>query len=226
MVAVDSIFSPETFRFFRDLGQNNNKPWMDANRDRYRVALIEPLRALLDRLTPAACKLNPRFLITGRSGENFSRINRDIRFARDKSPYRAQMYLFFSEPADDAGDLYVGLTADGATCGFRIYGRSRTSPLVVLGRARGPEHPQWMERQHKRLRKYESYWHATERGEWLKHPGWPAKPQDWKKIGAWIVRRKFSRSAATRNDFHRQVARTFRELYSLYEFTTVSSWKP
>lgn len=223
---ADSILSQETFRFFRDLRQNNNKPWMDANRERYRAALIDPLRALLERLTPVASKLNPRFLITGRSGENFSRVNRDIRFANDKTPYRSQMYLFFAEPGEQTGELYVGLTAEGATCGFRIYGRARTSPLVFLGRARGREHTKWIERQRKRLAKYESYWHATEKGQWVKHPGWPAKPEDWKKIGAWIVRRKFSPAGAARSDFDREIAKTFREVYSLYEFTTAPWWKP
>jgi uncharacterized protein (TIGR02453 family) len=219
----DSVLTPATFRFFRDLGRNNAKSWMDANRQRYRDSLVEPLRALLDRLAPAARKLNPRFVITGRTGENLSRINRDIRFAKDKSPYRAQMYLFFSEAGDDGGQLYVGLTAEGATCGFRIYGGSRTSPLVVLGRPRGREHSKWIERQKKRLGKYESYWHATERGEWVKHPGWPSEPENWKRIGAWIVRKKFPRAGVTRSDFDREIAKTFRDVYSLYEFTTVPS---
>ena len=223
---ADSILSLETFQFFRDLAQNNNKPWMDANRERYRAALLEPLRALLERLTPAASKLNPRFVITGRSGENFSRINRDIRFANDKTPYRSQMYLFFAERGEQTGELYVGLNADGATCGFRIYGRARTSPLVLLGRTRGREYTKWIERQRKRLAKYESYWHATEKGQWVKHPGWPVKPEEWKSVGAWIVRRKFSRAGAARNDFDREIAKTFREVYSLYEFTTAPSWKP
>lgn len=221
-----SILSPETFRFFRDLGQNNNKLWMDANRERYRTALLDPLRALLDRLTPAARKLNPRFVITGRTGENLSRINRDIRFAKDKSPYRSQMYLFFAEPVEQAGELYVGLTAEGATSGFRIYGGARTSSLAMLGRQRGREHAKWLDRQRKRLEKYESYWHATEKGEWVRHRGWPMKPEEWKKIGAWIVRRKFSRTGAARFDFDREIAKTFRDVYSLYEFTTDSSWKP
>lgn len=226
MARAGGIFSLETFRFFRDLGRNNNKAWMDANRDRYRGALLEPLRVLLDRLAPAASKLNPRFLITGRTGENFSRINRDIRFARDKSPYRSQMYLFFAEPGDLGAELYVGLTAEGATCGFRVYGRGRGSPLVRFGRLRGRDHSQWIERQRKRLAKYESYWHATEKGEWVKHPGWPAKPEEWKKIGAWIVRRRVSRAGAVRSGFDREVAKTFRELYCFYEFTTAPSWKP
>ena len=225
MGSKDSVFSQETFRFFRELGRNNHKPWMDANRERYRAAIVEPFRELLDRLTPAARKLNPRFAVGGRVGENFSRINRDIRFARDKSPYRTQMYLFFTEPGDSGGQLYVGLSAETATCGFRVYSGGRASPLVQVGRVRGRENPAWIERQRRRLAKYESYWYATERGEWTKRKGWPVKPDDWKKLQAWIVRRKVATGVVTRAGFEREVAKIFHEVYPLYPFTISPTWK-
>jgi uncharacterized protein (TIGR02453 family) len=224
MAAKDRIFSQETFRFFRELGRNNHKPWMDENRERYRAVLVEPLRELLERLTPAARKLNPQFAVGGRVGENFSRINRDIRFARDKSPYRTQMYLFFAEPEGGA-QLYVGLSAESVTCGFRVYSEGRTSSLVQVGRARGGENQAWIARQKRRLAKYDSYWYATEKGDWAKHTGWPVKPEDWKKLQAWVVRRKLAPAAATRAGFEREVAKIFREVYPLYPFTISRTWK-
>ncbi|HEX4003013.1 MAG TPA: DUF2461 family protein [Candidatus Acidoferrales bacterium] len=224
MAAKGSIFSQETFRFFRELGRNNHKPWMDENRERYRAVLVEPLRGLLERLTPAARKLNPRFACGGRVGENFSRINRDIRFARDKSPYRTQMYLFFAEPEGGA-QLYVGISADSVTCGFRVYSEGRTSPLVQVGRPRGRENPAWIARQKRRLAKYDSYWYATEKGEWAKRKGWPVEPDNWKKLQAWVVRRKFAPAVATRAGFEREIAKIFREVYPLYSFTIAQTWK-
>jgi len=224
MTSQGSVFSQETFRFFRELGRNNHKPWMDENRERYRAVLVDPFRELLDQLTPEARKLNPRFAVGGRVGENFSRINRDIRFARDKSPYRTQMYLFFAEPEGGA-QLYVGLSADSVTCGFRVYSEGRTSALVKVGRARGGENSAWIERQKRRLAKCESYWYATEKGEWAKHKGWPVKPENWKKLQGWIVRRKFAPAVATRTGFEREVAKIFREVYPLYPFTTSAAWK-
>jgi len=108
-----AIFGPDTFRFFRELARNNRKSWMDQHREDYREAIVGPMHALLDRLTPAVLRLNPRFDVSGRTGYNFSRINRDIRFAADKSPYRPQMYLKFAESAKGedggAGELYVGV---------------------------------------------------------------------------------------------------------------------
>lgn len=226
MADKDSVFSQETFRFFRELRLNNHKPWMDENRERYRAVIVEPFRELLERLTPAARKLNPRFAVSGRVGENFSRINRDIRFARDKSPYRPQMYLLFSEPGDVGGELYVGLSADTATCGFRVQAQGRTSPLVQIGRARGRENPAWIERQKRRLGKYDSYWYATEKGDWAKRTGWPLKPEDWKKFQGWVVRRKFAPGVAIRAGFEREAAKVFREVYPLYPFTISRTWKP
>jgi uncharacterized protein (TIGR02453 family) len=217
----------ETFRFFRELVRNNHKPWMDANRDRYKSVIVEPFRVLLDRLAPAARKLNPRFETSGRVGVNFSRINRDIRFARDKSPYRPQMYLFFAEPSDDEGaQLYIGVSPDAATAGFRIYGSGRTSPLVRFARPRASENAKWIERVRRRLRNYESYWYSAVKGEWTKRKGWPAKPEEWKKLRAWIVRRKFSPAIATRAAFEHDAAKIFRDVYPLYEFTMSPSWKP
>jgi uncharacterized protein (TIGR02453 family) len=223
------IFSTETFRFFRELGRNNHKPWMDANRERYRAHVVAPFRALLDCLTPAARKLNPGFDVSGRTGQNFSRINRDIRFAADKSPYRAQMYLKFSQQgSEDGGDgqLYVGVTADAVTVGFRTYYESRESSLARLGIPRARDNGTWIARQQRRLgKKYESYWYSSEKGKWTKHKGWPKKPEEWKRLKGWIVRKRFRPGAATRADFPREVSRIFGEVFPLYRFTSSPSWK-
>lgn len=220
------IFTSDTVKFFRELSRNNNKPWMDANRDRYRTSVVEPFRAMLDLLAPTARKLNSQFLITGRVNDNFSRINRDIRFARDKTPYRPQMYLFFCESREDVGQLYMAVTADAVTCGFRIYGAGRTAPLVTVGRVRGRDNSKWIAAQKKKFgRKYESYWYSTEKGEWTKHGGWPVAPDDWKKLQAWIIRKKFPHSVISRTGFEREVAKIFGDVYRFCEFTCAPKWK-
>jgi len=236
MAKQKPIFTAETSRFFRDLSRNNRKEWMDANRERYREQVVEPFRVLLDRLGPVVLRLNPHFDISGRTGTNFSRINRDIRFARDKSPYRTQMYLLFSDeraqvrdpstPGAGDGQLYVGVTTDAVTAGFRIYG-DRKSWLSQMTAPRAIEQAKWLEWQTRRLhRKYESYWYSMEKGEWKKNAGWPVRPEEWKRIRGWIVRRKMRPPAATRADFPDQVVRIFRELLPLYRFTSSAEWKP
>ncbi len=224
-----AIFNQETFRFFRELGRNNHKAWMDANRERYRAHVVAPLRALLDELAPAAQQLNPEFDVSGRTGRNLSRINRDIRFAADKSPYRTQMYLMFSDQRagdGDDGQLYVGISPDAVTSGFRIYSQGRDSRLARTGVPRVAENSAWLEQQARKLRKkYQSYWYSVDKGEWTKHDGWPTKPEDWKRLKGWVVRRKMRPAAATGAGFPEEVARIFREVFPLYQFTSAPKWK-
>jgi uncharacterized protein (TIGR02453 family) len=221
------VFTRETFQFFRDLGRHNYKEWMDANRDRYQAAIVLPLRRLLEELAPAALKLDPRFDVAGRRGANFSRINRDIRFAKDKTLYKTNMYLKFSVPAPgkrETGQLYVGISADTVTAGFRIYsgGKRKESTLAIVAEPRVNANPGWIAKQKKRLgRRYESYWYSMQKGEWTQHTGWPTASDDWKKIQAWIVRRKRSPAAATRASFPGETAKIFREVYSLLRFTSL-----
>lgn len=227
-----AILTEETFRFFRELARNNRKPWMDANRDCYRAHVVEPFRLLLARLAPAALKLHPGFEVAGRTGQNFSRINRDIRFANDKSPYRAQLYLFFRRAEDferGGGQLYVGVSGDAVTAGFRIYFEGRESALARVAIPRASENGKTIERQRRRLaKKYDSYWYTSEKGTWTKHGGWPrcfGALEQWKKMKGWIVRRKFAPAAAKRAGFVPEVARIFREVFPLYEFTTLPEWR-
>jgi uncharacterized protein (TIGR02453 family) len=227
MAAAEPIFTRETFRFFRELSRNNRKPWMDANRERYQAGVVQPFRRLLEEVSSEVLELDSRFDTSGRTGPNFSRINRDIRFAKDKTPYKTQMYLKFSVPAPgggETGQLYTGLSADTVTAGFRIYsgGKRKGSILAETGEARVNTNPGWVAKQKKRLgRRYESYWYTTEKGEWTKHSGWPSDPENWKRILAWIVRRKLSPAASTRASFPRDVVKIFRDLYPLLRFTSL-----
>lgn len=222
------IFTRETFQFFRDLRKNNKKAWMDRNRERYQRAVVQPFRLLLEELTPAILELDERFDVSGRTGRNFSRINRDIRFAKDKTPYKAQMYLKFELPSlgdREGGQLYVGLTEAVVTVGFRVYAgaKRRDSVLARVAEPRVAEHPNWVAEQRKRLgKRFESYWYRTEKGEWTKQEGWPTETETWKRILAWIVRQKLPPAAATERKFPDRVAQVFRELYPLLKFSSVA----
>ena len=227
MADAKSPITRETFRFFRDLARNNRTEWMETHRERYKQAVVQPLRTLCEELTPEVLRLNSSFDCRGRSGANFSRINRDTRFANDKTPYRAQMYLKFAVPfagEGETGQLYAGFSADAVTAGFRIYcgSKYRESALAKIAGPRLEANPRWLAQQRKRLsRRYESYWYSTEKGEWTKHAGWPPS-ENWKKVKAWIVRRKLSTAAATRAAFTRDLSKMFRELYPLLRFTSVN----
>ena len=212
--------SAETFRFFRDLDRNNRTEWMNEHRERYRSAVVQPFRGLLDELTPVVLKLDPRFDVGGRTGVNFSRINRDIRFAKDKTPYRPQMYLLFPPQGGKnrgPGELYMGARKNVVTAGFRVY-LDRDTKAAALG-ARMAQMPKWCAAQKRRLaRRYESYWYSMEKGEWTKHEGWPVTAEEWKKLLAWIVRREMSPAAAARPSFPKDLAGIFRQVLPLFRF--------
>jgi uncharacterized protein (TIGR02453 family) len=227
MATAKSIIGKETFDFFRQLGKNNKKVWMDANRERYQTALVQPMRRLLQELTPSILELDERFDVSGRTGANFSRINRDIRFAKDKTLYKTQMYLKFQLPCPhggETGQLYVGLSADTVTAGFRLYsgGKRKESVIALIAEPRVLANPKWVGQQKKRLaKKYESYWYTTEKGEWTKHEGWPTEAEGWKRIQAWIVRKKMKPSAATSPSFPKDLAKMLREVYPVLKFTSI-----
>ena len=227
MAKQELIFTRATFQFFRDLARNNRKVWMDANRERYQQFVVQPFRRLLEEVSPAVLQLDSRFDTSGRTGANFSRINRDIRFAKDKTPYRAQMYLKFSPPfpgEGETGQLYTGISADTVTVGFRIYSGSKRkeSALAQIGDPHALAEPKWIAQQKKRLgRRYECYWYSVEKGEWAEQKGWPAGAEDWKRLHAWIVRRKLKTADATRATFPREIAKIFRDLYPLLRFTSL-----
>jgi uncharacterized protein (TIGR02453 family) len=224
------MFTSETFKFFRELARNNHKEWMDANRERYQEHVVAPFRALLDALAPAALALDSSFDISGRTGSNFSRINRDIRFRPDTPPYHTHYYLTFSgggKKGRTAGQLYLGVSADTPTVGFRIYGGPKNEgALATIAAPRAMKNAAWLRRQKNRLgRKYESYWYAVEKRDWVKKEGWPLAPEEWKKIGGWVVRRAMKPEAALKPQFVAEAARIFRELYPLYAFTSRAEWK-
>jgi len=225
-MAAQPIFSKDTFQFFRDLKKHNKKEWMDQHRDRYQASVVKPLKKLLEEMAPAVLKLDPNFETTGRRGANFSRINRDIRFAKDKTLYKTNMYLKFPVllgTDQESGELYAGVSADTATAGFRIYGGSKRkqSVLALTAEPRIGENPKWLARQKKKLsRKYESYWYSTKKGEWTANHTWPTN-EDWPKLRAWVVRKKLSPAAAIRPSYSAELAKIFRDVYPILRFVSI-----
>ena len=225
MAKPEPIFSREIFRFFKDLSRHNKKTWMDANRERYQASVVRPFRRLLEETAPAVLALDGRFNTTARNGRNFSRINRDIRFAKDKTPYRAQMYLKYAVPFagdGETGELYAGISAKFVTAGFRIYSGSKykNSALALFGYPRCVADANWCAKQRKRLgRKFESYWYSVEKGEWKERAGWPSSTDDWKRLRAWVVRVKLTPAEAMRGAFAGELGRVFRDVYPLLRFT-------
>jgi uncharacterized protein (TIGR02453 family) len=92
----ESIFSPALFRFLRELRDNNNREWFEANRERYESVLLEPALEFIEAFAPHLRRISPNFVAsTRRSGGSLFRIHRDVRFSKDKSPYKAHVGIRF-----------------------------------------------------------------------------------------------------------------------------------
>ncbi len=109
-------FTPAAQRLFRSLARNNNRVWFEANRPVYETAVRAPLKALVESLDVALGSIIPE--ITGDPKRSLFRINRDIRFSKDKSPYKLNAGCWFYH--QDAG-RGVGQDADGGGAGFYFH---------------------------------------------------------------------------------------------------------
>lgn len=80
-------FPKKALKFLKDLSNpaNNNKAWFDENRDIYEDNLKKPMRDLIDTLAIEINKIDPDIVVNYKS---IFRINRDVRFSKDKKPYK------------------------------------------------------------------------------------------------------------------------------------------
>lgn len=78
-----------TLDFLRDLGENNAKTWFDENRDRYQAAKKD-VEQLVNELIAALVDVDPG-LLGLEAKQSMFRIFRDVRFSKDKVPYKSHM---------------------------------------------------------------------------------------------------------------------------------------
>ncbi|HHY83423.1 MAG TPA: DUF2461 domain-containing protein [Clostridiales bacterium] len=86
-------FSQNTIDFFLQLRANNNKQWFDEHRGEYREFVYQPFRDLAAEMLPMMLSIEPQ--LDTNPGRAVSRINRDVRYSHDKSPYRSNMWITF-----------------------------------------------------------------------------------------------------------------------------------
>src|SRR5262245_46513142 len=106
-------FSTDALRFLRRLRRNNRKDWFERNRAVYETAVRDPMRALVEEMDVRLARIAPE--LTGDPRRSVFRIHRDVRFSRDKSPYKTNAACQFFHM--DAG-RGAGRDADGAAAGL------------------------------------------------------------------------------------------------------------
>jgi uncharacterized protein (TIGR02453 family) len=121
-------FSPLALSFFEELAANNNKVWFAANRADFETLLLEPLKQLVADLGEAMLKIDPELLIIPAVDRTIARIHRDIRFARDKSPYKTHLWVSFKRPSPEWKDrpcFFFEIAADRYRYGMGYYSASK-----------------------------------------------------------------------------------------------------
>jgi uncharacterized protein (TIGR02453 family) len=92
----NEYISPELFTFFRELKANNNREWFETNKQRYERQVREPLLRFIADFGVRLAEISPHYVADPRrSGGSLFRINRDIRFSADKSPYKTAAGIQF-----------------------------------------------------------------------------------------------------------------------------------
>lgn len=84
-----SPFSRELFGFFRDLKRNNNRAWFLANKERYERCVRRPALNFIRDFAPRLRAVSPHLVASARPvGGSLFKIQRDVRFSKDKTPYK------------------------------------------------------------------------------------------------------------------------------------------
>lgn len=98
------MLEPQTLKFLSQLKKNNNKPWFDSHRSQYEAAKID-FSNFIQLVIDAVQKTDTT--ITGlTSKESQFRINRDIRFSKDKRPYKENFGAFVARGGKKS--IYAG----------------------------------------------------------------------------------------------------------------------
>lgn len=87
-------FPKETMRFLRDLKKNNDRDWFNANKPRYEQHVKEPMQQLLSTLAARMKGVHPEIVLEPKKA--MYRIYRDVRFSKDKSPYKTWIAAAFT----------------------------------------------------------------------------------------------------------------------------------
>lgn len=120
-------FPPETVQFYADLLQHNERPWFEAHKPDYQNYVLEPGKLFVTALGERLKTVTPQIQFDTRTNGSGSimRIYRDVRFSKDKTPYKTYLGIIFWEgngKKTDSPGFYFGLDATGAQVHVGILG--------------------------------------------------------------------------------------------------------
>jgi uncharacterized protein (TIGR02453 family) len=117
------MFQPATLAFLTGLAANNNKPWFDANRTAYDTARADFLNLVTDTIAGLG-QVDPVIAEANLAAKScVFRINRDVRFSKDKSPYKSNFSAWFNTGGKQsaAAGYYLHLQPGGSFVAGGMY---------------------------------------------------------------------------------------------------------
>jgi uncharacterized protein (TIGR02453 family) len=111
-----SYFNDASLAFLRGLARHNDRPWFETHREEYVEHVLQPMSGLVEEMDLRMKVFAPEMM--GDPKRSIFRIYRDVRFSKDKSPYKthAACWFFHSE-----GTSKVGREAHGGGAGFYFH---------------------------------------------------------------------------------------------------------
>ena len=113
-------FGRETQEFLAGVDANNDKRWFDAHRTEYERHYVEPALAFIREISPQLRMVAPRVTAAPKINGSLLRINQDVRFSKDKRPYKERIDLWFWEGERRTWErpgLFIRLTANSLILG-------------------------------------------------------------------------------------------------------------
>ena len=114
-------FPATAFTFLKGLAANNERDWFEARRATYESALREPMKALIEEMDARLATIAPE--ITGTVKGSMFRIHRDIRFSKNKAPYKTNAACWFFH-RDSKGNVGQEAVHGGAGMYFHLEPRA------------------------------------------------------------------------------------------------------
>ncbi len=119
-------FTEKTIQFFLDLKFHNSTAFFHEQHERYVEDVQHVFYEMIDDLAPDMLKIDPQMEV--RPHKCLSRIHRDTRFSRDKSPYRDHLWFLFrraAEPREKSLFYYFELGPDRLSWGMGFWDENR-----------------------------------------------------------------------------------------------------
>lgn len=93
---TNRYFTQKSFDFLADLAANNNREWFQENKQQYEETVRTPALAFIEDMADELAMISPHFLaIPKKVGGSLMRVHRDIRFGKDKRPYKTNVGIQF-----------------------------------------------------------------------------------------------------------------------------------